>query len=116
MAHSSETSPKGGFLQGLPDVSTRVALPVQQSDCCGITDQATSGCCGEPATQGATASTAIGGCCSEPTSTSMSSGATSGCCGEPTTTSVASKGTGGCCGEPVQASASTSSGGQVRCC
>lgn len=116
MAHTSETAPKGGFLQGLPDVSAHTTLVVQQSGCCGTTHQTTGSCCGEPATHEIAISTATDDCCGEPAGASVSSEATVGCCGEPATTSTSSDGTSRCCGEPIQASAITASVGQSKCC
>lgn len=102
MSSSANTDRKGGFVQGIPQIST---LPVfstlSTSGCCGSTDQpASSGCCGEPVTQtsGARSITVTQGCCGEPAVINTSPAQTGECCGEPTTTAgTASTVQSGCC-------------------
>ena len=85
MSPSSNTTPQGGFLQGIPQVSETSALPSAASGCCGTTNQVVNtGCCGEPAAQGpaATSVQTTQGCCGEPvtTPTAMASPTQTGCC------------------------------------
>ncbi|HEU5377602.1 MAG TPA: hypothetical protein VFV38_19435 [Ktedonobacteraceae bacterium] len=100
MSSSSNTAPKGGFVQGIPQVS---ALPVRDQapgGCCGSTDHSSNtGCCGEPVTQAPA---------SAPT--------TQGCCGEPAVTSTAAARATGCCGEPVTRPLGAGSAAQSGCC
>ena len=99
---ASNTAPRGGFLQGIPQVST---LPVRDratGGCCGSTDQPSgTGCCGEPVTQAPA---------------SASAQATQCCCGEPTVASTTAAQTTGYCGEPVTTPAGTSNATQAGCC
>lgn len=99
---SSNTAPKGGFLQGIPQVSTLPVRSLATGDCCGSTGHASNtGCCGEAAAQiPLTASTQTSqGCCGEPTGASMTATQANGCCGEPVSAAVERSGTSqaGCC-------------------
>ena len=81
MSTSSNTSPTGGFFQGIPQVSTLPVRSMGTGGCCGSTDQPSgTGCCGEPVTQApVTASTkASQGCCGEPAVASTTAAQTTG--------------------------------------
>jgi hypothetical protein len=82
---------KGGFMQGLPGLTTTTSQGLGT----------TSVCCGEPAVSGE--SSTGGGCCGEPvaSTTTVETVTTGGCCGEPTSfaadgAAAASNGS-GCC-------------------
>lgn len=94
---SSNTTPTGGFVHGIPQPSEVPLGLTTSGGCCGTTSQTnTSGCCGEPTVQ----STASAG-----------KSAAQGCCGEPTTAGATTR-VGGCCGEPTSSLAAT----QTGCC
>jgi hypothetical protein len=89
MSSSTNTGPKGGFLQGIPQVSTLPVRSLATGGCCGSTDQPSNmGCCGEPVTQALVTANAqaIQGCCGEPAVASTTAVQTIGCCGELATT------------------------------
>jgi hypothetical protein len=102
MSPSSNTGLKGGFVQGIPQVSTLPVRSLATSGCCGSTDQSSNtSCCGEPITQAPTTASAP---------------ATQGCCGEPAVASTTAAQAVGCCGEPVTQPAGTGSAAQSGCC
>lgn len=94
---SSNTTPTGGFVHGIPQTAKTPLGLTSSGGCCGTTSQtSTSGSCGEPTIQ---------------SPASASKPAAQGCCGEPITAGAAVQ-TGGCCGEPTSGSAAT----QAGCC
>lgn len=100
MSLSSNMTRKGGFLQGIPQVSTLPVRSLATSGCCGSTDQpSNTGCCGEPITLTNEPATAQQGCCGEPAVASQTAAQATGYCGEPVT-------------QPSKTSATTPSG----CC
>jgi hypothetical protein len=89
MSTSSNTGRKGGFLQGIPQVSTLPVRSLATGGCCGSADQpSNTGCCGEPVTQAPVTANvqAIQSCCGEPAAVSATAAQTTGCCGESVTT------------------------------
>lgn len=89
MSTSSNTDRKGGFLQGIPQVSTLPVRSLASGGCCGSVNQpSNTGCCGEPVTQAPVTANvqAIQSCCGEPAAVSATAAQTTRCWGEPVTT------------------------------